>query len=141
FGPSGIEETDCTCPYDWGGVCKHVVAVLLACMEQPEALEETPPLAARLARLSAEELRALLLELAEEDDDVARRIERRALARETRSRTPAPAAAPLDPAPYRRQARSAMRSVRRGRYDDYYEASGTVVSGLDEVLEPVTALI
>src|SRR5256885_1511435 len=38
FGPSGIQETDCTCPYDWGGVCKLVVAVLLACMEQPEAL-------------------------------------------------------------------------------------------------------
>src|SRR4051794_40543064 len=78
FSPSGIEETDCTCPYEWGGVCKHVVAVLLACMEQPEAVEQTPPLAARLSRLGEEELRALLLELADEDDDVARRIERRA---------------------------------------------------------------
>jgi uncharacterized Zn finger protein len=141
LGPSGVEEADCTCPYDWGGACKHVVAVLLACMEQPESLEETPALASRLSRLDADELRALLLELADEDDDVARRIERRALARETKSRVPAAVAAPLDPTPYRRQARSAMRMGRGGRYDDYYEASGAVVSGLYEVLEPVTALI
>ncbi|MEW6409232.1 MAG: SWIM zinc finger family protein [Nitrospirota bacterium] len=26
----GTIQTDCTCPYDWGGVCKHVVAALLA---------------------------------------------------------------------------------------------------------------
>ena len=22
----GIEKTSCTCPYDWGGICKHIVA-------------------------------------------------------------------------------------------------------------------
>jgi uncharacterized Zn finger protein len=86
ISPSGIEETHCTCPYDSGGACKHVVAVLLACLEQPDALTESSPLEARLSALGAEELRALLLELADEDDDVARRIERRALARQTKSR-------------------------------------------------------
>jgi len=25
-GKKGSIQTDCTCPYDWGGVCKHVVA-------------------------------------------------------------------------------------------------------------------
>jgi uncharacterized Zn finger protein len=25
----GIPGTRCSCPYDWGGACKHVVAVLL----------------------------------------------------------------------------------------------------------------
>src|SRR5437870_4698584 len=37
-GPSGIEEVHCTCPYDWGGACKHIVAVLLAALENPEAV-------------------------------------------------------------------------------------------------------
>src|SRR5712691_2912826 len=27
---AGIREAACTCPYDWGGVCKHIVALLLA---------------------------------------------------------------------------------------------------------------
>ena len=29
-GDKGAIQTDCTCPYDWGGACKHVVAALLA---------------------------------------------------------------------------------------------------------------
>jgi uncharacterized Zn finger protein len=139
IGPSGIEETHCTCPYDWGGACKHVVAVLLACLEQPESLAESSPLEARLSALDVEELRALLLELAHEDADVARRIERRALARQTKSRPPASAAPPLDPTPYRRQARAVLRGVRPGRYDDY--GANDVVSGLLEVLEPVPSLL
>jgi uncharacterized Zn finger protein len=142
IGPSGIEEAECTCPYDWGGACKHVVAVLLACLEQPEAVEESSPLESRLAGLGEAELRALLLELADEDDDVARRIERRALARQTTSRAQVAAAAPpLDPAPYRRQARSLLRSARGGRYEDYYGAAGAAVSGLYDLLEPIPSLL
>jgi uncharacterized Zn finger protein len=25
----GVAEARCSCPYDWGGYCKHIVAVLL----------------------------------------------------------------------------------------------------------------
>jgi len=25
----GVRSTSCTCPYDWGGDCKHIVALLL----------------------------------------------------------------------------------------------------------------
>src|SRR5207245_2666809 len=60
IGPSGIEEALCTCPYQGEGACKHVVAVLLGCLEQPEAVEESSSLEARLSRWSAEELRTML---------------------------------------------------------------------------------
>ncbi|MBD2305029.1 SWIM zinc finger family protein [Chroococcidiopsis sp. FACHB-1243] len=30
MGKQGIVSADCTCPYDWGGLCKHQIAVLLA---------------------------------------------------------------------------------------------------------------
>lgn len=33
---SGDVGSSCTCPYDWGGVCKHVVAVMLSVLEQQE---------------------------------------------------------------------------------------------------------
>src|SRR5436853_6358045 len=26
---AGIRQAECTCPYDWGGFCKHIVALLL----------------------------------------------------------------------------------------------------------------
>ncbi|MFQ6016281.1 MAG: SWIM zinc finger domain-containing protein, partial [Anaerolineae bacterium] len=25
----GVADAECSCPYDWGGYCKHIVAVLL----------------------------------------------------------------------------------------------------------------
>ena len=50
--PTGIATTDCSCPYDWGGDCKHIVALLLTYAEEPDviysldallgALEEKP---------------------------------------------------------------------------------------------------
>jgi uncharacterized Zn finger protein len=61
---SGIVEADCTCPYDWGGWCKHIVATLLAVLNAPELLEEKPPLETLLASLDREQLQALLLKLA-----------------------------------------------------------------------------
>jgi len=33
---SGDIGSSCTCPYDWGGVCKHVVAVMLSVLKQQE---------------------------------------------------------------------------------------------------------
>lgn len=33
---SGDIGSSCTCPYDWGGICKHIVAVMLSVLEQQE---------------------------------------------------------------------------------------------------------
>ncbi|MCP3930908.1 MAG: hypothetical protein GY705_17620 [Bacteroidetes bacterium] len=33
----------CTCPYDWGGICKHIIAVGLAILEEDYIEEETQP--------------------------------------------------------------------------------------------------
>src|SRR5579871_4407085 len=45
FGQAGITEASCTCPYDWGGWCKHIVATLLAALQMPQEIEQRPPLA------------------------------------------------------------------------------------------------
>src|SRR5207244_2922257 len=76
----------------------------------------------------------------DEDDDIARRIERRALALQTKSRPPAGSAPPLNPAPFRRQARAVIRSEGSSRYD-YPEDAADVMSGLYELLEPVASLL
>ena len=59
----GIAETSCTCPYDHGGICKHVVALLLTYVHEPQSFRSIPPLAALLARRSQEELIALIAEM------------------------------------------------------------------------------
>lgn len=59
-----IIDASCTCPYDYGGWCKHIVAVLLAYEQHPDQVQMRPPLAEQLAVLDRAPLQALLLELA-----------------------------------------------------------------------------
>jgi uncharacterized Zn finger protein len=65
-GPAEVHAR-CTCPYDWGGWCKHIVATFLAILHHPEPVEERPPLPALLAPLDRGALEVLLLQLAESD--------------------------------------------------------------------------
>jgi uncharacterized Zn finger protein len=55
---SKIIDWDCTCPR--GGFCKHVVALLLTWIEDPDAFDAMPPLSELLAGKSREELIDLL---------------------------------------------------------------------------------
>lgn len=41
LGEDDIAEASCTCPYEWGGWCKHIAAVLL-CAHAPEMVDEEP---------------------------------------------------------------------------------------------------
>ncbi|MER3484034.1 MAG: hypothetical protein C4332_13660 [Meiothermus sp.] len=62
----------CTCPYAWGPVCKHVVALAFAILEAPEifrkvwAKAKKPPVLQGLLELSENDLMELLWELQEE---------------------------------------------------------------------------
>ena len=68
----GDFTASCTCPYDWGGYCKHVVATLLTAIDDngsiPIAVK--PPVADLLARLDADELRVLIHLLVEAAPDL-----------------------------------------------------------------------
>src|SRR5689334_17919049 len=80
LGPTGVVAEGCTCPYDWGGACKHVVAALLAYLNEPEAVEDRPPLDQLLAPLDRDQLQGLVLALAEGDPALAARVEVQAAA-------------------------------------------------------------
>lgn len=60
FDKAGITSAICTCPYNYEGWCKHIVAVLLTCLHQPEQIEQRPELAELLAPLNREQLQMLL---------------------------------------------------------------------------------
>jgi uncharacterized Zn finger protein len=71
-----LEKQDwgCSCPYDWGPVCKHVVALAYAIQEAPEIFQSrrkqkkkpADPKQLALQELSDEDLLELLWELAEQ---------------------------------------------------------------------------
>ncbi len=55
----------CSCPYDWGRYCKHIVAVFLTYLRDPDEVKTTAPLEERLASLDADELRDLVMNFIE----------------------------------------------------------------------------
>ena len=99
----GIAETSCTCPYDHGGICKHVVALLLTYVHKPQTFRFIPPLAALLAGRSQEELIALIGEMIEQEPELLSLVELSVATEEARE------GKPLDATAYRRQARRALR--------------------------------
>ena len=42
FDEGGLTGAVCDCLYDWGGWCKHIVVALLACLREPDLVEERP---------------------------------------------------------------------------------------------------
>lgn len=110
----GVAEYRCTCPYEWGGACKHVVATLLAAAK-PGTVAERPTLRRLLDDLPREALADLLLRRAEPDPDLAGWIEVELAV--------TPARGPVDPAPIAAQARMVLARGAR-RYWDDYESTG-----------------
>jgi len=54
-------DAACTCPYDFGGWCKHIVAALLAYLEEPGLAAVKPALETLLEPLPKARLRSALL--------------------------------------------------------------------------------
>lgn len=74
---SGILETDCTCPYDWGGDCKHIVAMLLTYLQQPERFRIGKSLRDELMSLKKDDLVDIVEQMIERFtglDDIVERM-------------------------------------------------------------------
>jgi uncharacterized Zn finger protein len=76
FEDQNIYDTDCTCPYDWGGDCKHIVATLLYLCHWRNEIEQRPALGVLLADLSREQLVDLILDLSISNPVILEDIER-----------------------------------------------------------------
>jgi uncharacterized Zn finger protein len=71
-----VTNASCTCPYHWGGICKHIVATLLVTINEPETIVEKPTLDALLDGLTADQLRQIILSMAEESPAIADALEK-----------------------------------------------------------------
>ncbi len=120
----GVLEAACTCPYDWGGYCKHIVATLLACIHHPEKVTERPPVGALLTDLDRDTLAGLLIDLVDQHPHLADWLETEVTALREQMRLKTPVASrerqvPLDPTPFRRQAQAILRGA-----EDWEAVSG-----------------
>jgi uncharacterized Zn finger protein len=145
---TGLQSTDCSCPYDWGGYCKHIVAVLLAVTQSPDKVDVRASIDDLLSGLREDELYQVLLSLAEHHPGLVDEIEGLIqIQGQLRASKPAdvesgPKAVvvprkrqtPLDPEPFRRQVWRILKSATRyNRYEDYGRIA-EIVSNLGEIL-------
>ncbi|MDQ3254115.1 MAG: SWIM zinc finger family protein [Acidobacteriota bacterium] len=98
----GIAETSCTCPYDQGGICKHIIALLLTYVHEPQSFRVILPLTAMLAERSKEELIGLIGEMIKREPELLSVVELSAATQQAKS------GKPLDVTAYRRQVRRAL---------------------------------
>ena len=116
----GVAEARCTCPYDWGGYCKHIVAALLKLARDPESVTVRPPLRELLSGLDRDSLADLVVRLIDRDPDLAGWIDV-----ELATSRPGGRRTPVDAEPIAAQARAVLTGrVRHRRYWDDYRPSG-----------------
>jgi uncharacterized Zn finger protein len=72
---AGIAEASCTCLYENGGYCKHIVALLLAYVHRPKSFAARKAPAELLADMDQDDLVAILTKLMQEQPELYDRIE------------------------------------------------------------------
>lgn len=126
FDSGGITSVRCTCPYDYEGWCKHIVATALTWVRQPDRIELRPTLPQLLDRLDHVQTQRLVQALVEEQPELIDAVERQVMLMSNPA-PPTQVAAPrrrttLDVAPFRRQVkhilREGVRSLEEGYEDD-----------------------
>ncbi len=103
-GAAVVERSLCSCPVGYDGRCKHVAALLLRCLEHPDDFIPIESADASLGRRSKEELITLIKLMLLKEPDLELLLETPVAA--------SPGGAAVDPAPYRRQVRRALRGGR-----------------------------
>lgn len=144
---AGLIEAGCTCPYDWGGWCKHIVAVLLTLIDDPQSVAERPSLDTLLAGAGEDQLRQIVHRLVEIRQVTTETIEG-LLAQPTPSAASPPHSPAPEPAPARnisaavkaarREVRDEVRGLNRFSSSEAYWLVGGVVDGVRSVASHVT---
>jgi uncharacterized Zn finger protein len=128
---NGVADATCTCPYDWGGYCKHIVAVLLQIADRPEGVTERPPISELLQNFDKAQLISLIERRLETDDTLVEwlELELATVASEpevgAKTKTGKSRRRYVDASSFREQAKSLIAGrYRRRRYWDDWRATG-----------------
>ena len=135
----------CTCPYDWGGYCKHIVAVLLMALRE-DAITVKPELDTLLAGLTEAQLRRIIRAVVENEPALVAAIEQEVEWLKTTpvaaaSAMPAAHAITVDVAAIRREMRKDLRRAGSvgggsGYSDRYWDDDEAGMIYPDEILGP-----
>ena len=75
FSDNGAPVASCTCPYDWGGWCKHQVAAALTALHDSSDIPQRPSLKDLLKQLAPSQREPLIYYLVDQDPHLLELIE------------------------------------------------------------------
>jgi uncharacterized Zn finger protein len=136
----GITAVYCTCPYDYGGWCKHIVATALTWVREPDRIENRPTLAELLQPLNLAQTQHLVEILVENQPELIEQVDRQVVMLThsvTPKQQPTPRKTTIDPTPIQRQVKQIMREGIRALEDGYEEDPFS--DGLMELIEKAGA--
>jgi uncharacterized Zn finger protein len=146
FEAGGISGAKCTCPYDYEGWCKHIVAVALTSIRKPETIQQRLSLNELLDRLNHVQTQTLVQELVARDPELLNQIDRfvtkisHPIVQQVSTTEPRPKRqTSVDPQSYRYQAKQMMRNCLRHCEDG--EEGNPIEEDLPEILDQVQAFI
>ncbi len=140
FTGETVESASCDCPYDWGGWCKHIVAVLVAALHEPDTVKKRPTLGTLLDDLDREQLQALMRYLAGRRPDLTADVESWLVLTRAGEDTGASSVS-VNPDPIRRRVHAALHSLDQMRRSDAYWQVGRVVDEVRRVLDEVKTFV
>lgn len=128
----GIRSAACSCPYEFGGYCKHLVALLLAYLHAPEKFVARKKPAELLADLNRDQLLALVTRLLDERLDLCDWVEAAITLPSVSNKGKAKAdkRKKVDTSVYRRRVRSIMHSLDHMRMSEAYWHVGGLANEL-----------
>jgi uncharacterized Zn finger protein len=139
----GIQSATCTCPYEFGGYCKHLVALLLTYIHKPGEFTERKGLPVLLENMDKTTLVAILAKLANRHPELYNWLETSlppvaVVAVKSTESQPRPVSQVSEQA-YRKRIKNILRPSRY-EYDEYGSAYG-VSNDLDEIANSADELL
>ncbi|NOH03385.1 MAG: hypothetical protein HND47_16190 [Chloroflexi bacterium] len=140
----GVRSASCTCRYDWGGDCKHIIALLLMYLHKRDEFSEQKGVDELLAGLEKDALAALVTHLVERNPDLYDEIEMAipmvGVGESKSSPAKGKRKTQVSEETYRKQVR---RALKQSRYEDYYDDwhEPAYISDLEEILETATKFL
>jgi uncharacterized Zn finger protein len=132
----GIQEASCTCPYDWGGYCKHIIALILTYIHNPDAFIEQKNINELLEQLDKDELVHLITRMVDKNPDLYSWLQTAIPAVSAKSQ-PAQLRnkrkTEVSKTAYKRQIQSILHSLQGYRMSEAYWMMGGMVDQLDHV--------
>ncbi|MEI8132367.1 MAG: SWIM zinc finger family protein [Leptolinea sp.] len=138
FDEAGIQEAFCSCPYDWGGYCKHIIALMLTYIHKPDAFIEQKDIKELLGQQDKDALIRLIAEMVDENPDLYSWLQSAipdASAKTQPVQSKIMRKTKVSKTKYKRQIQSILHSLQGYRMSEAYWMMGGMVDQLDHVRE------